>query len=379
MATRRSGQIVERGKDRWLVRVFRGRDANGRKLYHSKVIAGSKTDARKYLTAKQRENDVGAFIQNSRQTLNEHLDAWLIVIRPRVSEQTYASYETLLRVHIRPRIGSERLTSVRIADVQGVINNMQSNLLSSRTIRYAIAVLGMAFRKAVELDFVLKNPCNFVELPKGVKKETKAMSQDQAGRFIRATNKDRFGLIFEMALITGMRPEEYLALQWSDIDLLMGTITVRRALVWKKGGGFKFGDPKTAKSKRTIPIPANLVTNLKIHRRSQLEMKLRLGAAYTDHDLIFANELGNPIHYRNLTQRHFVSILKRAALDKEGFVLYSLRHTCATLLLASGENPKVVSERLGHASIKMTLDTYSHVLPNMQKAATDRLGQLLYG
>jgi integrase len=106
---------------------------------------------------------------------------------------------------------------------------------------------------------------------------------------------------------------------------------------------------------------------------------MRLGTAYADLDLVFANEIGNPIHYRNLTQRHYEKILKSAGLDNGGFVLYSLRHTCATLLLAAGENPKVVSERLGHSTVRMTLDTYSHVLPDMQRSATEKLSKLVYG
>ena len=121
-----------------------------------------------------------------------------------------------------------------------------------------------------------------------------------------------------------------------------------------------------------------LIVRLKEHKRKQTEHRFKLGSAYNNYDLVFASENGSPIHYRNLTQRHFEKILKNAGLDKEGFVLYSLRHSCATLLLWAGENPKVVAERLGHASVKMTLDTYSHVLPDMQKSATDKLEKMLY-
>jgi len=111
---------------------------------------------------------------------------------------------------------------------------------------------------------------------------------------------------------------------------------------------------------------------------AQSEYRLKLGAAYESHDLVFASEIGGPIHYRNLTQRYYEKILKEAGLENEGFVLYSLRHSCATLLLIAETNPKVVAERLGHTSVKMTLDTYSHVLPSMQRDATDRLESLLY-
>jgi len=125
-------------------------------------------------------------------------------------------------------------------------------------------------------------------------------------------------------------------------------------------------------------LPKPLIAKLKQHKRQQAEHRLKLGSLYENLDLVFASELGTPLHYRNLTQRHFEKALKQAGLQDEGFVLYSLRHSCATLLLAAGENPKVVSERLGHTSVKITLDTYSHVLPDMQQAATEKLERMLY-
>lgn len=373
-----TGQIIPRGKDKWLVRIFKGRDSSGKKLYFNKVISGSKSDAQKYQTAKSREKDVGVFIENTRMSLDEHLNNWLSAIKSRVAEQTYESYETQVRVHIRPRIGRLRLTNVRIHDVQKVYSEMTDQGLSPTTVRYAHAVLAMAMKKAIELDYIIKNPCDFVELPKQVKKETKAMSPREASAFLTQTASDKYGLVFEFALITGMRPEEYLSLFWSDVDFKRGTVTVQRALVWKKGGGYKFGETKTKRSRRSIPLPENVMTKLKHHRRLQLEQRMKLGDAYEKLDLVFATDLGTPLHYRNLTKRHYEKILKEAGLQDEGFVLYSLRHTCATLLLASGENPKVVSERLGHSSVKTTLDTYSHVLPDMQRSASDRLEAMLY-
>ncbi|HEX9929420.1 MAG TPA: site-specific integrase [Pyrinomonadaceae bacterium] len=141
-------------------------------------------------------------------------------------------------------------------------------------------------------------------------------------------------------------------------------------------GGFRFGETKTKRSRRTIPLPQTLVKDLQKYRVAQLEHKLKLGEVYQDLDLVFATELGTPVAYKNLDFRHFKPTLKCAGL--EGFRLYDLRHTCATLLLSAGENPKVVAERLGHSSIVLTLDTYSHVLPDMQQAATEKLEKMLY-
>ncbi len=217
-----------------------------------------------------------------------------------------------------------------------------------------------------------------VELPRMSRKEMKALSREEAGRFLLAAKEDRFGIVFALALTTGMRPEEYLGLQWKDMDLLLGTATVQRTLVWRKGGGWYFGEPKTSHSRRTVPLPTSVLKWLQEHKRQQMEQRLKLGANYHHHDLLFATAEGKPLHPRNVTNRHFRPILKRAKLP-ETFRLYDLRHSCATLLLAANEHPKVVSERLGHASVTLTLDTYSHVLPSMQKAATDKLESMLFG
>lgn len=184
------------------------------------------------------------------------------------------------------------------------------------------------------------------------------------------------GLIFEFALLSGMRLEEYLALQWSDVDLERGTAQIRRALIRHKKG-WSFEQPKTARSRRTISLPAPLLKRLVAHKRKQAEERLKLGAAWQAHDLIFCSEEGMPLSIPNLTYRYFRPILTKANLPR--IRLYDLRHSCATLLLIAEENPKVVSERLGHSTIVLTLDTYSHVLPMMQQKAATKLEKMLYG
>lgn len=175
-----------------------------------------------------------------------------------------------------------------------------------------------------------------------------------------------------------MRPEEYLALQWKDIDFSQGVVTVQRTLCWRRrGGGWYFGEPKTARSRRSIPLPFSVVRDLSEHKRRQAEERLKGGPSYKALDLVFATSEGGPLLSQNLFRRHFKPILRRAGLP-ESIRMYDLRHSCATLLLAANENPKVVSERLGHATITLTLDTYSHVLPSMQRAATEKLETMLF-
>jgi integrase len=257
---------------------------------------------------------------------------------------------------------------------------MLERKLSARTVRGAHVVLSSALKQAVRWRMLPLNPAQSVELPKRTRREMKALSPGEAKAFLEAAKEDPHGLVFAFGLVTGMRPEEYLGLQWKDIDLHRGTATVQRTLCWRrqKGGGWYFGEPKTSQSRRTVPLPISIVTELGRHKVRQAETRLKKGAQFQALELVFSTESGGPLHSENLATRNFRMIRDRAKLSPS-ITPYSLRHTCATLLLLAGENPKVVSERLGHSSIVMTLDTYSHVLPSMQQAATQKLEKMLFG
>jgi integrase len=155
------------------------------------------------------------------------------------------------------------------------------------------------------------------------------------------------------------------------------TVSVRRALIARKGGGYYFEEPKTKKSRRSIPLSESLINELRRHRRDQLELRMKLGADYPNTDLVFTTRIGTRVDHKNLAEKRIKGIRDKAEVSK--IRLYDLRHTTATLLLSAGLNPKVVTERLGHASIVLTLDTYSHVLPTMQKDATDQIEKLMFG
>jgi integrase len=374
-----AGQIIKRGDNTWLVRIFTGRDSQAKRRYINKTIRGSKKDAHTYLNKTLASISTGTFIEPIKLSVDEYLNKWLeMAAKPRLRERTFDDYFEKLVRYVRPIIGSQKLADVRSLDVQSVYSAMARRNLSPRTIRYTHAILGSAFKQAVRWNMLQRNPCEGVELPRMERKEMQALSPEEVARFLAAAAEDDFNALFAVAVATGMRPEEYLSLKWSDLDLEARTVTVTRTLVWRKGGGWYFGEPKTARSRRTITFPEPLARLLKTHRARQAEIRLKAGADYANENLVFATFEGTPLNIRNLTTRHFKPILKRANLSKN-FRLYDLRHTCATLLLAANEHPKVVSERLGHASITLTLDTYSHVLPSMQQAASDKLERILYG
>jgi integrase len=309
-------------------------------------------------------------------SVNEYFDRWLRdAARPRVTRRTADGYAGLLERYLRDPLGHKRLDKLQPLDIQKVYGEMQARGLSARIVRHTHSALHNALKQAVKWGLLSRNPSDLVELPKVPHKERRVLSPDEAADFLKATSVMPHGLVFEFALLTGMRPEEYLALQWADVDFQRSTARVMRALV-RHDGGWSFEEPKTARSRRTVHLPAPLLEKLIAHKRKQAEVRLKLGPVWQAFDLIFCSEEGTPLSIPNLTYRYFRRILTKAGLPR--IRLYDLRHSCATLLLIAGENPKVVSERLGHSTIVLTLDTYSHVLPTMQQKATARLEEMLY-
>lgn len=372
-----AGQLIKRG-DSWQVRIFLGRDANGKRKYANKTVKGTKKDAQKVANEMLREADLGLLGDSQKQTLNEYLDFWLETIaKPRVQYRTLRDYHDMMRLYIREPLGNFKLADLKAIHIQKVYGEMQNQGYSPRRIRYAHSVLSSALKKAVELDILPRNVSKFVQLPKQVRKEMDVLSQSEAIQFLDTLRGEKHEVVFSFALATGMRVQEYLGLQWKDIDFEKGTATVQRAIVWHRtGGGWHYSTPKTSKSRRTIPLPNTTLWELRKHKVRQNENRLKLGSDWHSNDLVFPSEIGTPLNPPNLT-RHFKRILKNAKL-RTSIRLYDLRHSTATLLLQGGVNPKVVSERLGHATIVLTLDVYSHVLPNMQKEATEQLETMIF-
>lgn len=339
--------------------------------------AESKSDAKEKVRELERKYKRAPESFEFRGTLDQYLDKWLASSKQNVGGRTYQDYANYLRLHVRPALGSKKLSTLRPLNVQELVDALRDKGLAPRTVRHAHSILYRALAQAVKWGVLATNSAAAVNLPKQVRKEMKCFTPEEAQKFLDACEGTRFGLVFELALVSGMRPEEYLALQWTDLDFSKNTATVQRVMVWERWTKEKyFAEPKTSKSRRTIPLPPYLMRKLQEHRKAQLEYKLKAGERYkNEHNLVFTSERGTVVALHNLQRRHFKKILKDAELPD--IRLYDLRHSCATLLLAAGENPKVVSERLGHASIVLTLDTYSHVLPTMQQGATEKLAAIL--
>jgi integrase len=370
-----AGFIVKRGERTWLVRIPLGRDASGKRLFHNETIKGNKKDAQRYLTLKQRELDTGTFVGASQQNFGAFLRQWLDTsAKPRVRDRTFSDYESLATRYLLPGLAHRKLSQITPAEIQSIYASMQARGLSARTVRYAHSVLHGTLEQAVKWQMLARNVAKLVDLPRQERREMRALTPDEAARLLAASDGTRYHPFWTLLLTSGLRPGEALGLKWGDID--GDRLRVQRALVRQDGKRWQLVDPKTARARRVVSLPTSTLRLLQAHRAQQLEDRLKAGAAWADNDLVFATRTGEPLDYRVVVRRHFKPLLKAAGLPL--MRPYDLRHSCATLLLAAGENVKVVSERLGHASAALTLDVYSHVLPDMQQRAAERLESVLF-
>ncbi len=367
--SRKQGQIVARGNQRWLVRVSLGRDAEtGRRKYRSRTICGSFRAAEHHLNNQLEERDQGREPAGEDLTLNQYLDRWLeLAAQPKLRAKSFRDYQALVARYIRPALGERRLLSLTPLDIQGVIHEMHASGLSPRTVQYAHAVLHAALEQAVCWRLIQKNPARGVALPKATQREMRVLNPDEARRFLDHATRTKYGVVYALALTTGLRPSEYLALRWSDIHWQDETATIMRTLV--KGRGWSFSATKRPSSRRQVKLETWVASRLRQLSAVDTETP-NLNSAHQ----IFKTRCGRPMNSDYLA-REFKRLLREAGLPQ--MRLYDLRHTAATLALAAGVPVKVVSEQLGHAPSSFTLDVYAHVLPHMQADAAKRVAALL--
>jgi integrase len=370
----RQGQLVRRGDRTWLVRAFVGRDGGGKRRYANRTVHGAKKDAERTLTALlQARNTNGLSLEPARQTLGAWLDEWLDLVKPRIGVRTAYDYGRTLARDVRPALGGIRLAKLSTADVQRFINDLTARGMKPNTVRLAIAPLRAALREAVRLGRLVKSPCDHVTMPRLERAERRVLGPSEAQQLLAVCeDDDAWGPLIITLLMTGVRPGELCALRWADLD--GSTLRVQRALSYT-ADGWVVCDTKTSGSRRAIVLGDLEQRALARQRKRQAAQRLQAGTDWQDNDLMFATATGRAQDARNVSRRVLPRLLKRAKLPP--MRLYDLRHSSATLLLAAGINPKVVSERLGHSTTRLTLDTYSHVLPSMQQEAADVLGRLV--
>lgn len=369
-----AGSIIKKGKNKYFVRLYIGLE-NGKRKYHSKTIHGTKKDAERYLNEKLREKGLGEFVESTKETLESYLDRWLETsVKPSLAPSTIINYSKAISIYIKPQLGNIQLSKLNPLDIQEFYNKLHGKGLSSKTIYNINGVLSKSLNKAVDWGLIRSNPARKVDKPKKRKKEMKVLNPEQAKSFIEASVYSPHKALFSLLLTTGLRPSEALGLRWVDIDFKAKKLHVQRTL-YKSGSTWSLHEPKTSYSRRSIPLSEIVIEDLLEHQTEQNDLK-NSATFYSDHDFVFAGKSGAPIDYKTVYRKHFKRLLADACLPE--IRLYDLRHTCATLLLSTGVNPKIVSERLGHSSVSITLDTYSHVLPDMQDMATEKIDDILF-
>jgi integrase len=317
----------------------------------------------------------GLVFDAGKQTVGEYLERWLgDSLRDTVRHGTFERCEQIVRLHIRPALGNLKLKTLSPAHIQGLYRDRLDSGLSPATVQKIHAVLHKALDQAVRWSLVPRNATEAVKSPRPTPNQIKPLDSEQVKALLKAVHGDCFEALYTLAVTTGLRQGEILGLKWEDIDLANGVIRVRRTLT-RRGGRLLLGDPKTKRSRRTVRLTEATVEALKGHLAHQMERMERLGDLYKDQGLVFATGKGTLVNPSNLRKRSFAPLLEKAGLPSVRF--HDLRHTCATLLLSRNVNPKIVSEMLGHATVSITLDTYSHVLPNMQDGAARALEDAL--
>jgi len=296
--------------------------------------------------------------------VGEYLERWLKdSVEGNVGHRTLSNYQLQVRRHIVPALGGIKLKTLSPAHVQGFYRQKLDAGLSHASVRYVHAVLHRALKQALRWGLVSHNATEAVDIPQLAREEVTALSPEQARSFLEAARGDRYECMYVVAVTVGLRRGEILGLRWADVDLEAATLRVARQLQrMRDRSGLRFSTPKGGKG-RTISLPPRAIEALRAHRARQAEERLRAGSLYRDGNLVFATQVGTPLEPSNIDRRSFKPLLREAGLPDVRF--HDLRHTCATLLLSRGVNPKFVQELLGHADVGLTLNTYSHYIPSM--------------
>ena len=370
------GHILQRSKGSWTVVVDLGRDpTTGKRRQLWRTSRGRKRDAEALLANLINQRETGIDAPPGRLKVADFLKLWLSNYAKRnTASRTSGRYEELIRLYITPSVGELVLTKLRPLQIEQAYTAIAERGLSPRTILQIHRVLRQALKHAVQWQLLSVNPADAVKPPRFERYEPKVFRPAELRTLFAQLDGTRYGALIRTAASTGLRLGELLGLRWSDVDLDAGVLQVRQTSQWITGEGVSFKPPKTHRSRRPVSLSDAVVEALRSHRLVQLSERLLLGPAYDDQDLVFATRTGTPINPSNVS-RAWRSTLEKAGLTHRRF--HDLRHTHATFLMAQGVHPKVVSERLGHAGVSITLDTYSHVTPGLQEDAAAQFEEML--
>ncbi|MFC1893647.1 tyrosine-type recombinase/integrase [Chloroflexota bacterium] len=369
------GHIKKRGKNSCSIVIPLGTDPQtGKRQQQWVSVKGTKKEAEKRLLELLSQLDTGTFMRPTKTILAEYLERWLKDYAwPNLAPRTAEGYEHIISRHFIPALGNIKLTQLKPEHLQRYYSEKlgggrcdNSGGLSAQTVRHHHIALHKALQTAVEWGLLSRNPADAVSPPHVQQPEIKTWSENDITRFLEVAKGTSYYALFYTVFFTGMRRSELLALRWLDIDFTFSQVYVSRSLHVLKGGKVVFRSPKTAKGKRTVALPPSAILLLKEHQNKQKLERVMLGIPLTDDDLVFSHVDGKPLLPNTVTHA-WIKLMRHTALKR--IRLHDARHTPASLMLKQGIHPKIVQERLGHSSIQITLDTYSHVTPGLQQAA----------
>jgi integrase len=371
----REGSIFQRRDGRWCALLDLGRGEDGKRKRLT-LYGTSRRDVQELLVARAHDRQCGMLPQPTRETVGENAERWLHdTVQHSVRPATAVSYGLVMRKHVIAELGPLPLQKLTPGHLRQLYAKKLQAGLSGASVQRIHAITRRWLGQAMKDGLVPRNVAAVVERPRAARKAMRVLTPSETAKLLQEAAQDRLAALYVLAVTSGMRQGELLGLAWGHVNLKAGQVQVCQQLQYIHGEP-QLLEPKTAAGRRLIELPALAVRALSEHRVRQLKERLAVGDLWQDQwGLVFTGDLGRPLTASVLLKRSFVPLLERAELPRIRF--HDLRHTAATLLLAAGEHPKVVQERLGHSSIALTLDTYSHVLPSMQKAAAAKIDAIL--
>ena len=357
----------------WTFVIDVGRDADGKRIQKWRRGFPTKKAAEAAMRLELHERQSGAYIEKNPETVGALLDRWLTTVaRHKVKPTTLEDYALSVRKHLKPVLGHIPVQALTSATVQKFYSDRLDAGIGARTVQLCHQRLQQALALAEREGIVSRNVCSSTEPPKAPPKPGTSWTAEEARRFLRAAETDPYWPLWLLALKTGLRRGELLGLRWKDLDLDRELLMVRQSLVLLNGSPI-IQAPKTDASRRTVKLSADVVAALRNHRLIQAERRLA-STEWATGDLVFCTRDGKLLNPNNV-YRNYQAIIERTGVPR--ITLHGARHTHTTLALASGAPIKAVSERLGHARSSITLDTYAHVLPDMQDRVIDAIDAAL--
>ena len=379
MTTRRAnheGSIYKRSSDgRWIGVALIGYNPSGKPI-RKYVSARNRADVVKELKKIRRQIDDGLLLLDTSVTLSELFERWFNdVMRHQIASSTLSNYKTVAAMHILPTLGKKKLLDLTVGDVDKLLSTKVDSGLSTSTVRRIRAVLAQCLDQAIRWGLLIRNVGTLSRSPKTVRREGRTLSPEQARHLLATVKGHRNEALYSLMLSTGLRRGEALGLMWKDLDRDAGVLRVSRQLK-REGTALVTTDTKTFRSRRAINLPEQMLVALLEHEQRQHIERETLGSGWIESGFIFTSSVGTPVDPRNL-YREFQQICKEA--DLIGWHPHELRHSAASLMLAQGVKIQVVSQVLGHASIRMTADVYGHILDPDREGAARAMGSMLWG